>query len=94
MPLASVQATNSCQFSPAPASTTTERALCETTRRPMISTLSTSACRSCVSTTLLPPPSTSLGIVPSAGSARAQKTSSALFTRSKRRAMAGSPKVL
>ncbi len=63
-PWSSVQATNSCQFSPAPASTMNASSRASTRRRPPISTRSTTALTSRVSTTLLPPPRMNLAARP------------------------------
>ena len=57
-PCATVQHTNSCQSTPAPACTTQCLSVSLTKETPAISIFSTTACTSADSTMLLPPPST------------------------------------
>ncbi len=93
-PWASVQATTSCQFSPAPASTTQALAVSSTSRMPITSTLSTSGFTSPVSTRLLPPPSTNAGCAAKPALAATACTSATLRTRTSVWALATMPKVL
>src|SRR5687768_6015578 len=93
-PCSIVQVTASCQFSPAPNSTTVALGPSSRTRLPGTSTFSTTGLTSPVSTMLLPPPSTNLGSAPSSGWARTAWTSSGPRTRTSVRARATIPKVL
>ena len=93
-PCCSVQATKSCQFSPAPASTMKASGVSRTRRRPGISTFSTTAATSRVSTRLLPPPRISFFAGPNSGWSTTRLTSASLRRRTSAAATAGSPKLL
>src|SRR5687768_17365532 len=93
-PCSSVQATKSCQFSPAPASTIHASARSSTTRRPFTSTFSTRDSTSRVNTTLLPPPRTNFGARPSSGWSSTRRTAASLSMRTSVCAVAGKPNAL
>jgi hypothetical protein len=93
-PFSIVQRTVSCQFSPAPASTIQARGVSATSRRPMISTFSTSGLTSPVNTMLLPPPSTNFGVSRHCASACSASTSASEAMRARRWARATMPKLL
>jgi uncharacterized protein YajQ (UPF0234 family) len=92
--LRTIHSTASCQISPAPASTIQARGVSSTSRRPLISTLSTSGLTSPVSTMLLPPPSTKRGAPCQSGPARSWAISASSVMRARRCARATMPKLL
>jgi hypothetical protein len=93
-PWSSVQATKSCQRSPAPASTITASAVSRSTFKPGTSTFSTSSGMSRVKMTLLPPPRMNFSAWPMSGWSTTRRTSASERMCTSCRAVAGRPKVL